>query len=191
MNEVFNYLSQFHALSSPLKEYLQKTLRLRSYGKHAILLQEGEVCKKVWYLKKGLVRCFYYRNEYEVTTWFMNEGHAILAAKSFFDQRKSKYYIEALEPCDVYYIEYANVSYAFEHFPESVIIRTRVADFYSNLMDLRVRATSMLEAGDRYHYMERHFPFLMGRVPLKYMASYLDMNVRTLTKIRHRESNRG
>jgi CRP-like cAMP-binding protein len=184
MNDVFDYLSRFHVLSPPLKEYLAKTLKPRVYEKHALLLQEGEVCNKVWYLRKGLVRSFYYRQDHEVTTWFVNEGHALLATKSFFERVESRYYIEALERCDTYFLRYPDVLYAFDHFPEALDIRMKVSDFYSNLIDQRVRATSMLDAIDKYRYVEKHFPFLIGRVPLKYLASYLDMNLRTLTRIR-------
>ncbi|HVY74137.1 MAG TPA: Crp/Fnr family transcriptional regulator [Puia sp.] len=185
MNDVFDYLGQLHALSPPLKAYLEKTLKPRQYEKNSFLLQEGEVCNKVWYLRKGLVRSFYYQKDHEITTWFMDEGHALLATKSFFDRLKSHYYIEALEPCDTYYLEYPDVLYALEHYAEAMDIRTKVSDFYANLIVQRVRATSVLNAIDKYHYLEKHFPYLIGRVSLKYIASYLDMDVRTLTRIRH------
>lgn len=185
MNDVLDYLGQLHPLSSPLKEYLVKNLKSRQYEKYALLLQEGEICNKVWYLRKGLVRSFYYRQDHEVTTWFMTEGHALLATKSFFDRLESRYYIEALEPCDTYYLEYPDVLYALEHYPEAMDIRTKVSDFYANLIDQRVRATSVLNAIDKYHYLEKHFSYLIGRVSLRYLASYLDMDLRTLTRIRH------
>jgi hypothetical protein len=45
----------------------------------------------------------------------------------------------------------------------------------------------MLPPKERYRYFEKHFPELLNRVKLEYIASYLDMDIRTLTRARKME----
>jgi hypothetical protein len=40
------------------------------------------------------------------------------------------------------------------------------------------------KAEDRYRFFEKHFPDLLQKVPLKYIATYLGMNLETLSRIR-------
>jgi CRP-like cAMP-binding protein len=135
-------------------------------------------------LQKGLVRCYYERDDHEVTTWFREEDHVIVMFKSLFGQKKSLYNIQALEDCELYGIHYEDILHVLQTHPEARRIRTIITDRYSNLKDIRIRATSMLAPKDRYRYFEKHLPHLINRVKLQYIASYLDMDIRTLTRVR-------
>jgi CRP-like cAMP-binding protein len=116
----------------------------------------------------------------------VEEDHVIVMAKSLFGQKKSLFNIQALEDCELYGIRFENIQHLLETHPEARDIRTVITDRYSNLKDIRIRATSMLSAKERYRYFEKHFPHLLNRVKLEYIASYLDMDIRTLTRARKR-----
>jgi len=104
--------------------------------------------------------------------------------ESLFRQKKSIFNIQALEDCELYGIQYEDILHVLETYPEARYIRTIVSDQYSKLKDIRIRATSMLGPKERYRYFEKHFPQLLSRVKLEYIASYLDMDIRTLTRAR-------
>jgi CRP-like cAMP-binding protein len=114
----------------------------------------------------------------------MEEDNVIVLFKSLFAQKESQYNIQALEDCKLYGIRFADIVRILETYPEARNIRTIISDQYNDLKDLRIRATSMLAAKDRYHYFEKHLPHLLSRLKLEYIASYLDMDVRTLTRAR-------
>jgi hypothetical protein len=59
-----------------------------------------------------------------------------------------------------------------------------IAERYSNLKDTKIRATNMLKPKERYHYFEKHFPQLVNRLKLEYIASYLDISRRSLARAR-------
>jgi CRP/FNR family transcriptional regulator, anaerobic regulatory protein len=187
MEKVISFLNGLHPLSGSLEAELRGGCRYTKKKKNEFLLFEGEVCRYAWYLQKGLVRCYYKREEREVTTLFMEEDHMIVLFKSLFGQKKSLYNIQALEDCELYDIRYEDILHVLETHPEARHIRTIISDRHSNLKDIRTRAISGLTARERYRYFEKHFPHLLNRVKLEYIASYLDMDIRTLTRARKRK----
>lgn len=76
MEKAISFLKRLHPVSGSLEAELRNTLRFTKKRKNEFLLFEGEVCHYAWYLQKGLVRCYYKRDEHEVTTWFGEEDHA-------------------------------------------------------------------------------------------------------------------
>ncbi|MGN6531975.1 MAG: hypothetical protein ACTHK0_09505, partial [Ginsengibacter sp.] len=69
-------------------------------------------------------------------------------------------------------------------YPEARQLHQTFTEYYSRLKDLKIRATSMLTAKERYRYFEKHFPQLLNRVKLEYIASYLDLSRRSLARAR-------
>jgi CRP-like cAMP-binding protein len=187
MEKAISFLKRMHPVSGSLEAELRNTLRFTRKKKNEFLLYEGEICHYAWYLQKGLVRCYYARDEREVTTLFIEEDHVIVLDNSLFGQKKSIYNIQALEDCELYAIHYQDIQAHFQKYPEAISLHHLIANRYSNLKDLKIRATSMLPPKERYRYFEKHFPELLNRVKLEYIASYLDMDIRTLTRARKSE----
>ena len=184
MEKVIDFLKRLHPLSGSLEAELRKAFRFTKKKKNEFLLSEGEVCRYAWYLQKGLVRCYYNRDEHEVTTWFMEEDNMIVLFKSLFGQKKSLFNIQALENCELYAIHYQEIEALYTKYPEAMNLGNIVAERYSNLKDVKIRATSMLTPEERYRYFEKHFPHLLNRVKLEYIASYLDLSRRSLARAR-------
>lgn len=186
MEKVISFLKNLHPVSSGLEAELCTRYRFTTKKKNELLLFEGEICRYAWYLQRGLVRCYYYRDEREVTTWFVEEDHVIVLFKSLFGQKKSQYNVQALEDCELYAIHYQDIQAILRRYPEAMELHQIFTEYYSNLKDIKIRATGMLTPKERYRYFEKHFPHLLNRVKLEYVASYLDMDVRTLTRARKR-----
>ena len=184
MEKLISFLKRHHAVSALLEAELRRRFRFTKRKKNEFLLYEGQRCHYAWYLQKGLVRCYYERDEREVTTWFIEEDHAIVLFKSLFGQKKSLYNIQALEDCELYGIHYEDIMHVLETHPEAQHMRTMITDRYSNLKDIRIRATSMRNPNDRYAYFVRHFPQLPGRVTLEHIASYLNISKSSVARAR-------
>ena len=68
------------------KEYVQK---------NQLLLQEGQVCKKLYFVEKGIGRSYYLKKEgKEVTQWFFGDGNFMSSVDSFFQESPSFYYVQ-------------------------------------------------------------------------------------------------
>jgi CRP/FNR family transcriptional regulator, anaerobic regulatory protein len=184
MEKAISFLNGLHSVSGSLEAELRNRCRYTKKKKNEFLLFEGEVCRYAWYLQKGLVRCYYNRHEREVTTWFIEEDHMIVLFKSLFAQRASLYNIQALEDCELYGIHYQDIQTLYRKYPETIRLHHLIAEKYSNLKDVKIRSTSMLTSKERYRYFEKHFPHLLNRVKLEYIASYLDLSRRSLARAR-------
>jgi CRP-like cAMP-binding protein len=184
MEKVISFLKRLHPVSGSLEAELRNRCRYTKKQKNEFLLFEGEICRYAWYLQKGLVRCYYNREEREVTTWFLEEDHAVVLFKSLFGQKKSLFNIQALENCELYSIHYQDIQALFRKYPEAITLHHIIFEGYCNLTHLKIRATSMLTPKDRYRYFEKHFPQLLNRLKLEYVASYLDLSRRSLARAR-------
>ncbi len=118
MKVVFDLLNSIFPVSSKLQQHLLTVLKSRILSKKQFLLKTGSVCNKVYFIEKGLIRCFYEKDDKEVCSWFMKEGDIIISVESFYNQMPSYENIQALEDCFVYYIEYDDLQFIYNNFPE-------------------------------------------------------------------------
>ncbi len=184
---LFDCLNAIHPISEAFNSYLAGVVRSQDYSKGELLLREGIVCKKVWWLRSGMVRFFYKNKESEVSHCFMAENNILLAIRSLYDQAPSKQAIQALENASTWYIEYEDLLVIYEAFPEAHIIGRKIAEQYYSLLETRLHAIAQLKAKERYVFLEKDFPELLKRVQLKYLASFLDLEVHTLSRLRRQK----
>ena len=114
----------------------------------------------------------------------MKEGDVIISVESFFTQKPSYEAIQAIEDCELYFIEYDELQFIYRHFPEFNFIGRVLTEKYYTLSEQRLYSMRMQRASERYQYLLDHFPELVKRVASKYLASYLGVTEVTLSKIK-------
>ena len=114
----------------------------------------------------------------------MKEGDVIISVESFFNQLESKENIQALEDCLLFYVSYDELQYAYQNFPDFNTIGRILTQKYYQLSEQRLYSLRMQRAVERYLFLVDHFPQIIQRVPLKYIASYLGITEETLSRIR-------
>ncbi|MBL7739060.1 MAG: Crp/Fnr family transcriptional regulator [Chitinophagaceae bacterium] len=186
MKELLLVLNNIHSLSPSLQQYLNEKLKSRTVHKKEFILEAGHVSRHIYFIRKGLLRCYYMEGGQEVCSKFLKEGDIIVSASSFFLQRESYEYIQALEPSLLYFICYDELQYIYNHFPEFNIISRVITTKSYLLSEQRLTFIRMKSAADRYNLMIKNFPELILRVQAKYIASYLGISVETLSRIRSR-----
>jgi CRP-like cAMP-binding protein len=184
MEKVIAYLQQLYPVSGSMEAELRSVLHFSKIKKNEFLHSEGRIPRTAWYLQKGLVRCYYERDYREVTIWFIGEDNAIILFKALSAQKKSLYHVQAVEDCELYSIHYHDLQILLNKYPEARRLHTILSSRYGDLHHQKIRATSMLSPMERYRYFEKHFPHLPGRIKLDHIASYLNMDTRTLTRVR-------
>ena len=83
---------------------LESILVPKKFAKGEMILKEGDVCESIYYIDKGLIRQFYYKNEKELTEHIGAEGEIFMCIESLFREEPTKLQVEALEPCQLYLI---------------------------------------------------------------------------------------
>ena len=79
-------------------DVLEGILVPKKYQKGEIILHEGEVCESIYWVAKGLVRQFYYKNGKELTEYMATEDNIVMSIESLFTDKPSTQQMVALEP---------------------------------------------------------------------------------------------
>lgn len=165
-------------------DVLESLLVPIKYGKGEKILQEGEVCRNISYIEKGLVRQFYFKNGKEVTEHLGVDHSIFMCIESLFKEEPTRLQVEALEPTLVYALPKAkleaaamrnvNIQMLYRKILEESLIQSQI---YADL----VRFES---APNRYKRLCDLSPQVVLRAPLTYIANYLQMTPETLSRIR-------
>ena len=79
-------------------DLLESILVPKKFAKNDMILREGETCTNIYWVVKGLVRQFYYKNGKELTEYMATENSIVMCIESLFREKPSQLQIKALEP---------------------------------------------------------------------------------------------
>ncbi|MBO0932163.1 Crp/Fnr family transcriptional regulator [Fibrella aquatilis] len=96
-------------LSVDVLSDIEQAITVQQVSRNALLLEAGRVCQYVWFIVEGAARAFYYKDDKEVTAWFMGKDDFIISVKSFLEQKSSYEYIQTLTDATLVSIPYAQL----------------------------------------------------------------------------------
>jgi CRP/FNR family transcriptional regulator, anaerobic regulatory protein len=184
MDNFIKYLNTIYKLSDDTISDLVTCLTTFEFAKNNTILKQGQVCNYLYFVDKGLLRLFYYRNGKDITDYFATEQNIIGGIDSFFSRKPSEKIIEALEACSLIAISFDNLEklYQKHHDLERVGRILSIGAFLS--MQKRLFAIQFHPAKQRYQELLKSSPDILQRVPLGHIASYLGITQVTLSRIR-------
>jgi CRP-like cAMP-binding protein len=186
MTTLLSFLQSIRPLPEALREHLQQTVKRKLLSPREFLEKEPQPSQHVYFIQKGLLRCYSLRRGIEICSWFMKEGDVCLSVNSFFRQETSRENIQALERTELYYISYAELQHIYTKFPEFNFTGRILTEKYYLLSEERLSAMRLRRSRERYAWLLEHYPELLLRVPAKFLASYLGMSEVMLSNIRSR-----
>ena len=83
-------------------DVLESILVPMKFAKGQMILSEGEICKHVYYIERGLIRQFYFKNGKQITEHLGEDRSIFMCIESLFREEPTKLQVEALEPTWVY-----------------------------------------------------------------------------------------
>ena len=163
---------------------LESILVPMKFTKGQTILAEGEVCRNIMYIAKGLVRQFYFKKEKEVTEHMSVEGGIIMCIESLFKEEPTKLQVEALEPTIMYFLPKQRLEEVALHNVNIQILYRKILE--ESLIQSQIHADLVRfeTAQDKYKRMCKLAPQVILRAPLVYIASYLQMTPETLSRVR-------
>jgi len=173
METLLRVLSAVHPLSDELIDYLGEIVKPKEIQKGDFLLKAGHVCRNIYFIEKGLLRCYYEKGSLDVSSWFMKDLDVIVSVESFYQQTISYEWIQALEDCILYYISYSDLFYIFKTYPEFNYIARELTQHYYIQWTQLLYALRMKTAKERYEWLMERYPDFVLRIPAKYLASWL------------------
>ena len=183
-NPLLQILSGIMPVSPELRQDFNNCLFSRTIRRKQILLKSGRDCDQMYFVVKGLLRAYYYDQKEEITNWFMREGDFAISIHSFYLYELSTETIQALEDCELLYISRADLDALYLKYVELNIAGRKITSEYMCRIEARYKAIRKTTALERYQNLMRTRPDLISRVANQYIATYLGMNMETLSRLK-------
>ena len=165
-------------------DMLENILVPMKFPKGARILDEGQVCRSIYWVVKGLIRQFYFKNNKELTEYMATENTICMSIESLFHEAPSRQIIQALEPTILFAIPMHELEAAAIKSVNIQMLYRKILEESLIISQQRADMLRFESAQDRYQKLVKNSPQLVLRAPLVYIASYLQMTPETLSRVR-------
>ena len=179
------FLNSFDIFTpSEIASFEEKTT-LRSIKKGDFLIQEGQLCKEVAFLKTGILRSFFSPESGEEITYCITFPNTLTTAySSFITGSPTLENIQAVSAAELIVIQKADL----DQLSQSSLNWTRFLKMIAEQQYLELEKRLFLfqkeKAKKRYMDLLENQPVYVLQIPLQYLASYLGITPRHLSRLR-------
>lgn len=184
LNMLVKIFEQFNGLDDNSIDQFLDIADLRSFRKGELLVREGEICDKLFFIEQGTVRSFYYKEVKDVTISFSLAGEFITSMSGFITQKPTYENIEALEDCLVLEFAKKKLNELFVREPNWVNIYRQILEEYYVRLEEHLIFSKFKTAKERYFELISEKPQIIKIASIGQIASFLGINIETLSRIR-------
>ena len=190
IDSLLSNIQSLITISPEEKEIISSLFREKIYNKGDLFLADGQTCKHVGFVAKGLMRYYINHDGEEKTYAFSQENQYVSNYESFLPQMPSSKIIQALEDSHVFVISYSDLQILYAKVREGERYgRIAVeAVFLQMLIDINSFYTETPEV--RYEGFIKNHPDLQQRISQYHIASFVGVKPQSLSRIRKRIFNR-
>lgn len=184
MADFLQFCNQFSPLTEEATDDLFKNLKTKTIQKGDYFLKTGEVCKHLYFINEGLAKMFFIKDGKEFINVFGMENRLFTVFESYVTQTPSKFMLIALEKTTVTLISHAEMEkLCKKHHCMETFFRKLVSVAATKMTR---RISEMLEenATKRYTQFVKENKFILQRIQLGDLASYLGITQQSLSRIR-------
>lgn len=159
-------------------------VRFKQFDKGDVLTQIGKVENYLYFIIEGVTRSYFFKEDKEISLDFHFTGDFISVYESFIDRAPAEHAIEALTPLSMMRIRYEDLMNLFKKRPAFEHIGRIMTEDQFKKSSNRVKELLSLSATERYIKLLNAHPEYVQHIPLKYLASYLNITPESLSRIR-------
>lgn len=183
---LINKINEFIPLNDADIQIIESLFKVKEYGANKVIHHEGEVCNKLWFIAKGLVRYTTGINGEERTFIFRNEGSFIGDIEGFLKQAPSTKSIITIEDSIIYVISKTDLQVFYqkvtlgERFGR-LLIETVFAAAVNHIVSFYTESPEQ-----RYIKLIKQNKDFIQRIPQYHIASFLGIKPQSLCRIKRR-----
>ncbi len=155
-----------------------------SLKRNEFLKVNGDIDTNLYFIKNGSLRIFVMDEDEENTIRFGYQNNIITALDSYFTEKPTEYYIQAIKASELKVITKSSIIKLLAKSPE-------LQQFWNRMLEQIIvqqleREQDILTTSPlkRYQRVLERSPQLFQEIPNKYIASYLRMTPETLSRIK-------
>lgn len=191
MSLQFDVAKQIIGETCPNRKLKLENIRLfadiiqpKKYQKGDIILNDGDICNCLFYIENGFIRQHYLKHGKDVIEHLACEKDVVWCIDSYFNREPTHLMMDTVEKSVLWEIPRdimeelsdtnGDIAYLYRRFFENSLM----------LSQLKADILRFESANDRYARLQQHFPEIIKRAPLTMIASYLQMTLETLSRVR-------
>ena len=188
-NDAFlNYLFQFIDVNEPFTEELivkaRATFQVLQLKKNEFFVKENEVCQHFCFVESGILQHSIEVLDEEKTTYLALRNSVTSSLSSFLFGKPSRKSIKAIADCKLWIVD-------LKTFKDLIENNKAFHQFYYNVIEKQICLIDdyridllTLTPEERYKKLLATDPKLLQEVPLHYLASFLGISSRHMSRIR-------
>ncbi len=184
-------LNQFKKMCAALISFneeewlaMEKCIHIKFISKNEYFLRQGETCNKMAFICQGYTRLFFLIEGEEQTKDFCFENTFTGSFASFLSRQPAAFNVIAMEDTHMLTIDYDALMALYQKYMCWNTFGRVVVEHFAIRKENR-EVTFLLHSPEkRYEEVAEKHAYILKRVPLKIVASYLHMSPETLSRIR-------
>ena len=182
--EIIDIINRIHPLPPDSLNAILSAVSEVEYPKHFHLFRENHCGTKSYFIRRGLVRAYAYKDDKEITFWFGKEGNIIFPMPSLFAGTAEYANVELLEDSAFYEIDLKRLQELYLSDIHLANWGRKYAEYTCIQSDKLFISRQFKTALENYRELLRDYPRITQRVPLGIIASYLGITQVSLSRIR-------
>ncbi|GJM62474.1 Crp/Fnr family transcriptional regulator [Persicobacter diffluens] len=183
---LYNYFLQYDPGLPAHWDEIQEAFQYVKVPAGAYLMEESQICDKLYFLKHGLFRVFKRTEEKDISVYFIHQNRLFTAFDAFHSGSKSILFYEALEDSEVFLIK----KQTFDHLYETVPVFAKIIGrFYQERMSqlfYQKNIYQSLSPYERFSLLMKNNPHYFQRIPQHHLASFLGITPVSFSRIKKR-----
>lgn len=182
---MIEYLKSFDLFTdNEINDFLKLT-KTTYIKKGDIYINQNEICNSLSYIKSGIFRSFYFsNNDDEITYCFSFPNNLLMAYSSFISGNKSEENIQCLTDAEIISVSKADIETLSKSNNNWLNFLKIVAEEEYISLEKWIFNHQKDKAQQRYLDLISKQPKYIQEIPLHYIASYLGITQRHLSRIR-------
>ncbi len=179
------FLEGFKMLSDTDITEFEELLKKREVKKGDFFIQNGAVCKRIAFVTSGVFRTYFLSDKAEEVTYCLTFPNNFLTAySSYLTGNSTQENIQAIQDAELYIISKGEMEKLADNNVNWLVFLKFMAEQQYMELENRIFQLQKKNALSKYKNLIENSPQLVQKIPLEYLASYLGITQRHLTRIR-------
>lgn len=184
-NNIRLFLKSFEILTDIEIDDLIKLSTHKLFKKGDYFIKEGETCKQVAFVLSGSLRSYYISDkDQEITYCITFPNNLMTAYSSFLTAEPTQENIQAITSTELLIIQKDKLEKLVQGSPNWISFLKTIAEQQYIELEKRIFQLQKSDATKRYADLMKNQPEYIQKIPLQYLASYLGITQRHLSRIR-------
>lgn len=182
---VKDFFRSFNIFSEQEIEEFLSLFEVRKLNKNEIFIREGEKCREIAFIETGIFRSYYISDEGKDITYCFRFPNDLMASySSFISGTPSVETMQAISDADLLILKKDKVEELVQINPNWMKFLKTIAEQEYLELEKRFFQLQRDNATQRYSALLNDQPEYVQNIPLQYLASYLGITQRHLSRIR-------